>query len=261
MLLARTDFSVPKHAGISWFTLRLDQPGVTIRPLREMTGEAVFNEVFLDDAICEATDLIGGEGNGWAVAQTTLFFERTGIGAGIGTGFPAAGPKGGVLGMRAGDAAEIVPSGGLVVGLKDLIDLAHEVGKADDPLIRQKLALLKSYVTVNDLNTRRAKAEAASGGGAAIARIGKLSHTRITKLAAEIGMDLLGANGLLAGADGIGDGKFAKSYVFAPASSIYGGTDEIQRNGFSASHGSTMTTATGRTPTCSAATASAKHCG
>nr|MDT0665534.1 acyl-CoA dehydrogenase family protein [Micromonospora sp. DSM 115978] len=106
MLLARTDFSVPKHAGISWFALELDQPGVTIRPLREMTGDAVFNEVFLDDAVCLHADLVGGEGNGWAAAQTTLHFERSGIGAGGGhTGFPAPGPKGGMLGRRAGDAA------------------------------------------------------------------------------------------------------------------------------------------------------------
>ena len=62
MLLARTDFDVPKHAGISWFAFPLDQPGVTIRPLREMTGDAVFNEVFLDDAECADADLIGGAG-------------------------------------------------------------------------------------------------------------------------------------------------------------------------------------------------------
>ena len=85
MLLARTNFDVPKHKGISWFAFPLDQPGVTIRPLREMTGDAVFNEIFLDDAVVEDAALIGGEGNGWTVTQTTLFFERTGIGAGART--------------------------------------------------------------------------------------------------------------------------------------------------------------------------------
>ena len=95
MLLARTNFDVPKHAGISWFAFPLDQPGVTIRPLREMTGEAVFNEVFLDDAVCDDADLIGGEGNGWAVTQTTLYFERTGIGAGGGhVGLATTGTEG-----------------------------------------------------------------------------------------------------------------------------------------------------------------------
>src|SRR3546814_3475533 len=98
MLLARTSFDVPKHKGISWFAFKLDQPGVTIRPLREMTGDAVFNEVFLDDAVVADADLIGGEGNGWMVTQTTLHFERTGIGAGGShAGFPQPGPKGGML--------------------------------------------------------------------------------------------------------------------------------------------------------------------
>ena len=230
MLLARTDFNVPKHAGISWFALTLDQPGVEIRPLREMTGDAVFNEVFFDDAVCESGELIGGEGNGWAVAQTTLFHERIGIGGGLGGGFPTPGPKGGFVGTRAGDAATIAPPEGMVVGLRELIDLAHEVGRADDPVIRQQLALLTTYVTINDLNARRAKAEAASGGGAALARIGKLSHTRITKLAAEIGAELAGANAMLAGRDALDEGIFSAAYVFAPASSIYGGTDEIQKN-------------------------------
>ena len=97
MLLARTDFDVPKHAGISWFAFKLDQPGVTIRPLREMTGRALFNEVFFDDAVVDDADLIGGLNNGWAVANTTLFFERSGIGAGSGGGgFPPPGTQGGL---------------------------------------------------------------------------------------------------------------------------------------------------------------------
>ena len=89
------NFDVPKHKGISWFAFTLDQPGVTIRPLREMTGDAVFNEVFFDEAVCDDADLIGGEGNGWVVTQTTLHFERTGIGAGgAHAGFPEPGPEG-----------------------------------------------------------------------------------------------------------------------------------------------------------------------
>ncbi|MBL7495056.1 acyl-CoA dehydrogenase family protein [Frankia sp. CNm7] len=234
MLLARTDFDVPKHAGISWFALNLDQPGVTIRPLREMTGDAVFNEVFFDNAVVPAADLVGGEGNGWMAANTTLHFERTGIGAGgAHAGFPPPGPKGGVLGMRAGDAARLRAPEGMVVTFADLVALAHEHGRADDPTIRDALARLHCYVQVGQWNAARAKAEAAAGNagaGTAIASMGKIAQTRITKLAAEIGMDILGAGGLLAGPDGAADGKFAKAFVFSPASSIYGGTDEIQRN-------------------------------
>jgi alkylation response protein AidB-like acyl-CoA dehydrogenase len=110
MLLARTNFDVPKHKGISWFAFPLDQPGVTVRPLREMTGDAVFNEIFIDDAVCSDDDLIGGLDNGWAITQTTLHFERTGIGAGgIHAGFPEPGHRGGMLGRSAGDAARDEP--------------------------------------------------------------------------------------------------------------------------------------------------------
>jgi alkylation response protein AidB-like acyl-CoA dehydrogenase len=232
MLLARTDVDVVKHAGISWFAFPLDQPGVEIRPLREMTGHAVFNEVFMDEAVALDADLIGGEGNGWAVTQTTLYFERTGIGAGgAHAGFPNAGPKGGMLGRRAGDAAQDKPaSANLVVSLPDVIALAQRLGRNDDPLVRQKLARLFTYVETGRWNALRGKAEAQRGGGQSLTSIGKVAQTRIMKLAAEVGLDILGVDGTLAGRDGTDDGKFAEAFVFAPASSIYGGTDEIQRN-------------------------------
>jgi alkylation response protein AidB-like acyl-CoA dehydrogenase len=232
MLLARTNPDVPKHAGISWFAFPLDQPGVTIRPLREMTGEAIFNEVFLDGASCDHADLIGGENDGWAVTQTTLYFERTGIGAGGNhAGFPHPGPKGGVLGRLAGDAAQDVPPGNnKVVSFADLADLARRMRRSDDPQIRQKLARLWSYLQIGNWNARRSRVEARSGGGGAVASIGKISQTRIMKLSAEIALDILGPAGMLAGESGVDGGRFVDACVFAPASSIYGGTDEIQRN-------------------------------
>jgi alkylation response protein AidB-like acyl-CoA dehydrogenase len=236
MLLARTDLDVPKHAGISWFAFPLDQPGVDIRPLREMTGEAVFNEVFLDEAVCDAADLIGGEGKGWTVTQTTLWFERTGIGAGgAHAGFPDPGPKGGMLGRRAGDAAHEVPTEATkVIGYPEVADLARKHDRGDDPAVRQKLARLYAYTETGRWNALRAKAEAArgdgGGGGQGLANIGKISQTRIVKLAAEVGKDILGAGGMLGGGEDTDEGRFANAFVFAPASSIYGGTDEIQRN-------------------------------
>jgi alkylation response protein AidB-like acyl-CoA dehydrogenase len=232
MLLARTNFDVPKHKGISWFAFPLDQPGVTIRPLREMTGQAVFNEVFLDEAVCDAADLVGGEGNGWAVTQTTLHFERTGIGAGgAHAGFPNPGRKGGMLGRRAGDAAlEEPPNAKLTVGYPDVVELAQKLGRTADPSIRQDLARLYAYTETGRWNAQRGKAEAQQGGGGSVASIGKLSQTRIVKLAAKLGIDIVGAHGLLAGDDGVEGGAFAEAFVFSPASSIYGGTDEIQRN-------------------------------
>jgi alkylation response protein AidB-like acyl-CoA dehydrogenase len=232
MLLARTDISVPKHNGISWFAFKLDQPGVTIRPLREMTGDAVFNEVFLDDAACDVSDLIGGAGNGWSVTQTTLFFERTGIGAGgSAVGFPVPGPKGGMLGRRAGDAAgDRAPNDTLVLQYADVAALAQSEGRAGDPHIRQELARLYTYSKLGQWNAQRAKAEAGKGGGEAIANLGKLAQTRIVKHAAQLGAEILGAGALLAGPDAVRNGQFTRALVFSPASSIYGGTDEVQRN-------------------------------
>jgi alkylation response protein AidB-like acyl-CoA dehydrogenase len=232
MLLARTDPDAPKHAGISWFAFPLDQPGVTIRPLREMTGQAVFNEVFLDEAVCDDRDLIGGQGNGWTVTQTTLHFERTGIGAGGGhAGFPLPGPKGGMLGRRAGDAAlEVAADGKLTVSVDEVIELARRVGRGDDPAIRQGLARLFSYTETGRWNALRSRAEAKRGGGQALASIGKIAQTRIVKLGGALGADILGAGGMLDGPDAVDGGRFALSFVFSPASSIYGGTDEIQRN-------------------------------
>jgi alkylation response protein AidB-like acyl-CoA dehydrogenase len=232
MLLARTNFDVPKHGGISWFAFPLDQPGVTIRPLREMTGQAVFNEVFLDDAVCEAADLIGGEGNGWSVTQTTLHFERTGIGAGGShAGFPEPGRRGGMLGRRAGDAAlDEAPNAKLTLGYPDVVELAQKRARTSDPLIRQQLARLYSYSETGLWNAQRGKAESRKGGGQAVASIGKLSQTRIVKLAASLAVDVAGMQGSLAGEAGVERGLITQAMVFSPASSIYGGTDEIQRN-------------------------------
>ena len=98
MLLARTNADVPKHQGISYFAFDMNQPGVEVRPLKEMTGRALFNEVFLTDVRVRDDDAIGGINNGWAVANTTLAFERAGLGAGAGGG----GAFGATPGSKAG---------------------------------------------------------------------------------------------------------------------------------------------------------------
>ncbi len=233
MLLARTDFDVPKHAGISWFAFSLDQPGVTVRPLVEITGHALFNEVFIDEAVVDDADLIGGLDNGWAVTQTTLMFERAGIGAGgIMSGFPPPGPKGGFLELRAGDAAELRPttSGSKVLTVEELFALARAHHRDRDPLVRQKLARLVECSRTGEWTAKRSVVEAARGGGAGLANIGKLAQTRIAKLSTEIACDIVGPEATLWSPDGLRDGRYAEALVFSAASSIYGGTDQIQRN-------------------------------
>ena len=144
MLLARTDPDAPKRKGITYFVMEMDQPGVDVRPLREMTGRAVFNEVFLDEARVRRVDIVGELNEGWRVANATLAFERAGVGHG-GAAFAAARPGG-----RAGDldrpAASFVgasgPISGAAVGrrhLKALMDLAAERGRISDPLVRQAI--------------------------------------------------------------------------------------------------------------------------
>ncbi len=106
MLIARTDPDSPKHQGISYFALEMDQPGVEVRPLRELTGRALFNEVFLDEARAPVDSVIGELNNGWAAANTTLANERAGLGAGGGGGgasMAIPGSKAGHLERRAGD--------------------------------------------------------------------------------------------------------------------------------------------------------------
>jgi alkylation response protein AidB-like acyl-CoA dehydrogenase len=117
----------------------------------------------------------------------------------------------------------------MVVDVADVIALAQAKGRAGDPLVRQELARLHTLTLLGQWNARRAKAEAARGGGA-IANLGKLAQTRIMKLAAELAVTVLGADGMLAAPDGTHDGRYTAALVFSPASSIYGGTDEIQRN-------------------------------
>jgi hypothetical protein len=136
-----------------------------------------------------------------------------------------------MLGRRAGDAALDEPENTkLVVGYPDVVALAQKLGRSDVWSIRQDLARLYAFSETGRWNALRGKAEAARGGGGSVASIGKLSQTRIVKLAAKLGVDIVGAEGMLAGPDGVEDGAYAEAFVFSPASSIYGGTDEIQRN-------------------------------
>ncbi len=232
MLIARTDPDAPKHAGITYFVFEMDQPGVEIRPLREMTGRAMFNEVFIDGARVRNDDMLGGLNNGWAVTNTTLAAERAGLGSGgsgaAGSAFPGA--KAGQLGKRVGDLVGQVRTGGTGGGgggmAGALIRLAKEVGKNEDPVVRQGLAQLYTLGELGKFTMLRAK----GGGAAGAPNIAKLMMSDMLRLNREVGSHILGPDTMLMGEDSLGGGMLQESILFSPGPSIYGGTDQVQKN-------------------------------
>ncbi|MGY6501141.1 MAG: acyl-CoA dehydrogenase family protein [Acidimicrobiales bacterium] len=260
MLIARTNPDAPKHQGITWFAIDMLQPGVEIRPLKEMTGHAMFNEVFLTDAEVPDANRIGDVNAGWAATNTTLLHERSGMGARSGgtTGPVArAGSVVGDLDKRAGDfvarrrSVTSVPDA--PAAKKDTkptdspaqtyIELARDLGKLDDPVIRQRLAQAHILGTIARLTTERHKAVRSQGGDIpGVANFSKLLMADIVRLNRDLGMEILGARGMLHDYDDANRDEMAKlpgggravlatgQALGAQALPIYGGTDQIQRN-------------------------------
>ena len=252
MLLARTNPDVPKHQGITYFAFDMRQPGVEVRPLREMTGRALFNEVFMSEARVSNDAIIGGLNNGWAVANTTLAFERAGLGAGgggAGASTAMPGSIAGDLGRRVGDLLTGKTRGGSggpggIGGTSRLLNaLAQQVGKAADPLVRQDLARLYILTELGRYTALRSKALRESGGDVpGVGNIAKLSMSIILRLSRDAGLRLLGPRGMLHAYDpsdtkqlndlpgGPLAGMVTEMALFAQGPQIYGGTDEIQHN-------------------------------
>jgi alkylation response protein AidB-like acyl-CoA dehydrogenase len=234
MLIARTDPNLPKHKGISYFKFDMTQAGVEIRPLREMTGRSMFSEVFIDNARVRDEDMIGGLNNGWSAANTTLMAERAGLGTGgsgaIGSAFP--GPIANQLGNRVGDHVGQVRTGGTGGGgraaAQTLAKLAAELGKNRDPVIRQKLAQLYTLQEIGRMSALRAKTRRGLTGGEA--NIAKLMMSDLLRLQREVGNEIIGPFGMVMGPDTPGKGLIQDMTLFSPGPSIYGGTDQIQRN-------------------------------
>ena len=234
MLLARTGPELPKHKGISYFKFDMTQPGVEIRPLKEMTGRALFNEVFIDNAVVADSDMIGELNNGWAAANTTLMAERAGLGTGGSGGGGAAfpGPIANQLKDRAGDHVGQVRTGGTggggVAAAQRLMKLAKELGNNTDPNIRQKLVQLYTMQQIGRYSALRAKSPSQRTG--AEPNIAKLMMSDLLRLQREVGNEIIGANGMLLGQDTVGAGFVQEVTLFSPGPSIYGGTDQVQRN-------------------------------
>ncbi len=208
ILIARTNPDVPKQQGISYFICPMDAPGIEVRPLVEMTGAKLFNEVFLDGVRLPADHLVGEVDRGWTLAKVTLGNERVSLSAG-----------GALWGM--GPEAD------------DLLDVVRAAGGVTDPLLRQRLAAL--WVEAQILGLIRLRTVTAAikgrqpGPEASIRKVLADEHgQRVMGLA----KDLAGSAAMLAHSGPLGseDPTWAFGYLFAPALTIGGGTGDVQRN-------------------------------
>lgn len=215
MLVARTDPEVPKHKGLTYFALDMHSPGVEVRPLRQITGEAEFNEVYMTEVRVPDADRIGDVGEGWRVSMTTLMNERTTIGGG------AVRPERG--------------SGAIAEAMR----IWHELGR-QDPILRDQLTRLWIDAEVLRLTNLRAGAQRKAGNPGPEGSIGKLCFAETNMKIYELCIDLLGAHALvdydydMRRSDVIGlvgpPGSSRKMFLRSRANSIEGGTSEIQRN-------------------------------
>jgi alkylation response protein AidB-like acyl-CoA dehydrogenase len=197
-VVARTVKGSKRHAGLSYLLVPLDQPGVEIRPIVQLTGTADFNEVFFDDARTDADLVVGQPGDGWRVAMGTLTFER-----GVST-----------LGQQIRYARE--HSG--------VVELAKRTGAADDPLIRE--ALMRSWMGLQAMRLYALATMDVERPGQD--NVSKLLWANWHRELGEIAMDVQGKAGLtLTGGD---FDEWQRLYLFSRADTIYGGSNEIQRN-------------------------------
>jgi len=202
LLLARTDPEVAKQAGLTMFLMPMDAPGVEVRPIRQMSGAASFNEVFLSGVTVGDDMRVGPAGEGWKVANATLGFERTASGQ-------AARRKGGTV--------------------DDLLRLASRLGKSGDPVVRQRLADVYVRTRLRAATTERvARAAAAGVSPGPAASIGKLVASDNLMRIADTAAALLGAR--IAADTGEPDGfAWTEHLLGAPGYRLAGGTDEVQR--------------------------------
>src|SRR5262249_374851 len=195
--------SAPKAKGISYFVCDMRAPGVTVRPLRQMTGSEEFNEVFLEDVFVPRDHLVGAENAGWAIASTTLAHER-------------------------GTAPRQLVTHPML--LEDLLRLARE---HDDPVVRQRLASHWIDVTITRLNSWRTLTRIIRGQPLGPeASFVKLFWSEMSQRMHDTLMNLLGPAGQCwqPGPHAVGGGRFARSYLYYRAASLFAGTSEIQRN-------------------------------
>ncbi len=199
MLIARSDPDVPKHKGLTYFICDMEQDAVEVRPLVQITGEAEFSEIFLDDAYVPDENVIGGEGNGWMVAITTLMHERAGLGAAL--------------------AVQVRRD------LDQLIVELRDRGLGEDPLIRERVAALKIGVEALRLGTLRAITQQMKVGiPGPEGSIAKWQWADLNQALTELAADAFGSDALELGSE------WSYRLLRSRANSIEGGTTEVMKN-------------------------------
>lgn len=238
VLLARTDWSVPKHRGLTLMVIDLDQPGVTIRPIQQMNGTVgAFNEVFLDDVEVPDENVIGGTGEGWRYAQTLLGYERGAMNSRVpGLVYAPPGPGYGQLDVPAGD----IVSGGEEttsyvrdrrwISARALADVARS-REAMTPAVEQRLVDMLCLERAVELLDQRVRESGGSSSRVGVTpSIIKLVRSDLGREASLLVEEILGADGLLVGDGAPEDGALSTLALSTPSFSISGGTDQIQRN-------------------------------
>jgi alkylation response protein AidB-like acyl-CoA dehydrogenase len=196
-VLCRTDPSVPKHAGITFVLCPMDQPGVEIRPIVQLTGTSEFNEVFFDGARTSRGNVVGEVDGGWRVAMGTLSFER-----GVAT-----------LAQQIGFERE----------LAGVVATARETGRVEEPVLRDRL--VEAWIGLRLLRFNALRTLASDGEPGPEASVAKLAWATWHRALGELAVDVQGPAGVAAGDEGA-----EALFLFTRADTIYGGSNEVQRN-------------------------------
>jgi len=211
ILLARTDPEEPKHKGITYFLLDMHQPGVDVRPLRQITGDAEFNEVFLDGARVPDAHRVGDVNDGWRVSASTLSSERQMV----------SGSGSGGMGRLGGS------------GTERLITLAQECGRWDDPVVRHKVMRLWAQEQIRGWTNARVRAALSAGQSpGAASSIGKVHQATLNQQIQDLMVDLLGTAAVAWPATDNEDAlpREVQGMMRSLANSTEGGTTDINKN-------------------------------
>ncbi|MEX2195541.1 MAG: acyl-CoA dehydrogenase family protein [Thermoleophilaceae bacterium] len=199
MLVARTDQDAPKHQGLTYFLMDMEQEAVQVRPLVQITGEAEFNELFIEEAEIPDENVVGGVGNGWGVAITTLMHERATLAFGLQVQ--------------------------VKIALAELVQLVRDEGLDDDPVIRQRIGQLVTEAEVLRLNAYRGLTQIMKTGvPGPEGSLGKWHWSDVNQSLTETAMEVRGPEAPVV------DGEWTYRFLRARANSIEGGTTEILKN-------------------------------